>query len=87
MNDLARRWEAARRLPPLGPCGCIRDPLYDRHHCRRSRQASRPVSFVMLSVALSTLRRAWLLADEGDRVVLADIAAVLTDLAEPAEVA
>jgi hypothetical protein len=22
-----------RRLPPLGACGCIRDPLTDRHRC------------------------------------------------------
>jgi hypothetical protein len=20
-------------MPPLGRCGCIRDPLFDRHHC------------------------------------------------------
>jgi len=20
-------------MPPLGPCGCIRDPGHDRHHC------------------------------------------------------
>ena len=27
------RREASRRLPPLGPCGCIRDPLHDHHRC------------------------------------------------------
>jgi hypothetical protein len=33
---LRRRREAALRLPPLGPsCGCIRDPLFDRHRCGR----------------------------------------------------
>jgi hypothetical protein len=79
--QLRRRREASYRLPPLD-CGC-RDPWPCR--CRPRRRTSRPVPFVMLSVALSTLRRAWFLADEGDRIVLADIAAVLTDLAEPAE--
>jgi hypothetical protein len=28
-----RRHEAALRLPPVGPCGCIRDPLFDKHRC------------------------------------------------------
>jgi hypothetical protein len=28
-----RRFQAARRLPPLAPCGCIRDPLFGRHRC------------------------------------------------------
>jgi hypothetical protein len=28
-----RRYEASLRLPPLPPCGCIRDPEYDRHRC------------------------------------------------------
>jgi hypothetical protein len=28
-----RRHDAARGLPPLGPCGCIRDPGHDRHRC------------------------------------------------------
>jgi hypothetical protein len=33
-NDpLQRRRAAARRLPPLGRCGCIHDPLHDRHRC------------------------------------------------------
>ena len=29
-----RRREAALRLPPIGRCGCIRDPDHDRHLCR-----------------------------------------------------
>lgn len=29
----ARRHSAARRLAPLPPCGCIRDPDRDRHRC------------------------------------------------------
>lgn len=29
----ARRCAAARRMPPLSPCGCVRDPVYDRHRC------------------------------------------------------
>jgi hypothetical protein len=28
-----RRREAALRLPPIGRCGCIRDPDLDRHRC------------------------------------------------------
>ena len=28
-----RRYQASLRLPPLGPCGCIRDPDNDRHRC------------------------------------------------------
>jgi hypothetical protein len=28
-----RRFGAKRKMPPLGPCGCIRDPDYDRHVC------------------------------------------------------
>jgi hypothetical protein len=31
----ARRYAASRRLPPLWPCGCIRDPAVDRHRCGR----------------------------------------------------
>jgi hypothetical protein len=29
-----RRRAAALRLPPLGPCSCVRDPEHDRHRCR-----------------------------------------------------
>jgi hypothetical protein len=29
----ARRYAASRRMPPLAPCGCRRDPEYDRHRC------------------------------------------------------
>ena len=29
----SRRREAALRLPPIGPCGCIRDPDLDKHRC------------------------------------------------------
>jgi hypothetical protein len=29
----ARRFAAKRRTAPLPPCGCIRDPDYDRHVC------------------------------------------------------
>jgi hypothetical protein len=32
LAGLRRRHAAARRLPPLGPCGCIRDPR-DQHRC------------------------------------------------------
>ena len=28
-----RRREAALRLPPIGRCGCIRDPDLDKHRC------------------------------------------------------
>src|SRR4051812_8926519 len=28
-----RRYGASRRLTPLGPCGCVRDPDVDRHRC------------------------------------------------------
>jgi hypothetical protein len=28
-----RRHAWKRRLPPIEPCGCIRDPDYDRHRC------------------------------------------------------
>jgi hypothetical protein len=27
------RCAASRRLPPIGACGCIRDPFTDRHRC------------------------------------------------------
>jgi hypothetical protein len=29
----ARRFAAKRRMAPLGPCGCTRDPDHDRHRC------------------------------------------------------
>jgi hypothetical protein len=29
----ARRYGASRRMAPLPPCGCVRDPEYDRHVC------------------------------------------------------
>lgn len=29
----ARRYGAARRMPPLAPCGCVRDPAVDHHRC------------------------------------------------------
>lgn len=29
----ARRFDASRRIVPIGPCGCIRDPAVDRHRC------------------------------------------------------
>ena len=84
--QLRRRREASWRCEPL-PCGC-RDPWICRCYPPLSREGqSRPVPFVMLSVALAALRRAWLLADDGDRVVLADIAAVLTEIAESGEAA
>lgn len=28
-----RRYWASLLLPPLPPCGCVRDPAYDRHRC------------------------------------------------------
>ena len=28
-----RRHDAALRCPPLGSCGCVRDPAHDRHRC------------------------------------------------------
>jgi hypothetical protein len=31
-----RRHEAAKRLPPLGHCGCIRDPAHDKHRHREA---------------------------------------------------
>jgi hypothetical protein len=34
-----RRREAALRLPPIGRCGCIRDPDLDKHRC-----GARPLS-------------------------------------------
>ena len=49
--------------------------------------AYRPIPYVVLSLALAALRNAWMFADDTDRAVLADIAAVLTELAEPAEAA
>ena len=33
-NGIRRRYAASRRLPPLAPCGCVRDPDHDRHRCR-----------------------------------------------------
>jgi hypothetical protein len=30
---MRRRRRDSRRLPPLAPCGCVRDPLTDRHYC------------------------------------------------------
>jgi hypothetical protein len=33
LSALRRRHAAALRLPPLAPCGCIRDPGHDRHRC------------------------------------------------------
>ena len=33
LNGARRRCAAARRLLPLGRCGCIRDPDHDRHRC------------------------------------------------------
>jgi hypothetical protein len=35
LAGLRRRRATARRLPPIGPCGCIRDPDFDRHRCGR----------------------------------------------------
>lgn len=32
-TTLVRRTSHKRLLPPLEPCGCIRDPDHDRHHC------------------------------------------------------
>lgn len=32
-TGLARRRGASRRMPPLGPCGCVRDPAHDGHRC------------------------------------------------------
>jgi hypothetical protein len=29
----ARRFAASRRMAPLPPCGCARDPAHDRHRC------------------------------------------------------
>jgi len=34
-----RRREAALRLPPIGRCGCVRDPDLDKHRC-----GARPLS-------------------------------------------
>lgn len=28
-----RAYEASRRMEPLAPCGCVRYPGVDRHHC------------------------------------------------------
>jgi hypothetical protein len=89
LAGLRRRREAAWRLPPLD-CGC-RDPWTCRH--RRMPASSspsytyRPIPFVLLSLALGAPRRAWLCADDADRATLADIAAVLIELADVAEVA
>jgi hypothetical protein len=33
LAGLQRRHGAARRLPPISRCGCIRDPDHDRHRC------------------------------------------------------
>jgi hypothetical protein len=30
---MRRRRRDSRRLPPIGACGCIRDPSHDRHRC------------------------------------------------------
>lgn len=33
-NGGLRRAAAKLLMPPLDPCGCIRDPEHDRHRCR-----------------------------------------------------
>ncbi len=33
MAAALRRRQESRRLPPIGTCGCVRDPLTDRHRC------------------------------------------------------
>jgi len=33
LSGNARRYAAKRRMTPLPPCGCIRDPEIDQHRC------------------------------------------------------
>jgi hypothetical protein len=33
LSPRRRSFLASRRMPPLGPCGCIRHPDIDRHRC------------------------------------------------------
>lgn len=64
------RYAAARRLPPLAPCGCRRDPLTDRHRCDdeisdRQLQAAVQAAHHILGAGylpifdLPTLRELW----------------------------
>lgn len=52
-----RRFAASRRMPPLSPCGCRRDPDYDRHSCHgevSDHQAKAAVAAVIHLDQLST---------------------------------
>jgi hypothetical protein len=46
-----RRREAALRLPPIGRCGCTRDPELDRHRC-----GARPLSEKMVDAGAATAK-------------------------------
>ena len=85
LAGLRRRREAARRLPPLECCGC-RDPWTCRHH-DDPKPYRRLWPVVSVSAARGALRRAWCRADPADRAVLAEIADLLTEIAEPMETA
>jgi hypothetical protein len=46
-----RRRQAAQRMVPLGQCGCVRDPVYDRHRCGR-----RPLTEKMIDAGADAAR-------------------------------
>ena len=56
-TGLTRRRAAARRMPPLAPCGCIRDPDNDSHPCggdHSDNMAAAAVAAVALLDGLGT---------------------------------
>jgi hypothetical protein len=42
-NGARRRYAASRRMPPLRPCGCVRDPDHDRHRCNEPPLSERMI--------------------------------------------
>jgi hypothetical protein len=88
-RQMQRRQHAAARLPPLA-CGCVDPwtcrcdgdpPLDDLPSCSDTRQTPprRPLS---LTASLEALRHAWTRSEHDYRQQIADIADVLTELAE-----
>lgn len=70
-----RRVQAAKRLPPLAPCGCVRDPDHDRHRCHGEMTLPMADGLVAAAIPLreygltpifdhQSLRAAWKLCPE-----------------------